>query len=264
MTTRNTAAIFVLASAATLAARAEEGISDNSFLIEEAYNQEAGVVQHIQTLMYMKETRAWAYSFTQEWPVPGMKHQLSYTIPAFEAPGASLGIGDVLINYRYQALFDEHRAFSPRFSLVTPSGDYRKGQGADSWGYQVNLPLSLIVSPKLVTHWNLGATVLPDAREPGGAKARTTACNYGASAIYLATDTFNLMLEVAGLRYQIVQPDGSRAARHSLIVNPGFRYAFNYKSGLQIVTGLSVPFEVSASPTGAGVFAYLSFEHPFK
>lgn len=256
--------LCALATTAAGMARAEEGISDNSFLIEEAYNQEAGVVQHIQTLMYMKETRAWAYSFTQEWPVPGQTHQLSYTLPAYEAPGASLGLGDILLNYRYQALLDDKRAFSPRLSLVVPTGDYRKGQGADSFGYQVNLPLSLVLAPKVVTHWNLGATLLPNAREPGGMRASTTSVNYGASVIYLASDTFNWMLEVAGSGFQVVLPDGSKAGMHSLIVNPGFRYAINYKSGLQIVMGLSAPFEVSAEPTGAGVFAYLSFEHPFR
>lgn len=45
-------------------------IQDNSFLIEEAYNQERGVVQHIQTFQIMKDD-SWIYTFTQEWPVPG-------------------------------------------------------------------------------------------------------------------------------------------------------------------------------------------------
>ena len=34
------------------ARRNVEGIMDNSFLLEEAYNQEVGVVQHIATLFY--------------------------------------------------------------------------------------------------------------------------------------------------------------------------------------------------------------------
>ena len=33
-----------------------EGISDNSFLIEEAYNQEAGVVQHIFGALYFQHS----------------------------------------------------------------------------------------------------------------------------------------------------------------------------------------------------------------
>ncbi|HWH76104.1 MAG TPA: hypothetical protein VNT76_01990, partial [Candidatus Binatus sp.] len=60
---------------ANLAAAAEERpidvIEDNSFLIEEAYNQEAGVVQHIWNAIYTKSGRShgWNFSFTQEWPV---------------------------------------------------------------------------------------------------------------------------------------------------------------------------------------------------
>lgn len=52
-------------------------IQDNSFLLEEAYNQEAEVVQHIQSFMYMKRSKDWVYTFTQEWPVPDETHQLS-------------------------------------------------------------------------------------------------------------------------------------------------------------------------------------------
>jgi hypothetical protein len=44
--------------------RPAAGIQDNSFLIEEAYNQEPGVVQHITTLR--RQDRSWFYSFTQE------------------------------------------------------------------------------------------------------------------------------------------------------------------------------------------------------
>ena len=46
-------------------------VSDNSFLVEEAYNQEAGVVQHISVFQRGTQSGDWAYSFTEEWPVPG-------------------------------------------------------------------------------------------------------------------------------------------------------------------------------------------------
>lgn len=58
-------------------AEEEKKIQDNSFLLEEAYNQEAGVVQHIQSFMYLKKSKDWIYTFTQEWPVPKETHQLS-------------------------------------------------------------------------------------------------------------------------------------------------------------------------------------------
>src|SRR5258708_5686410 len=45
------------------------GISDNSFLLAEAYNQEFGVVQHISALSRCGPSD-WIYTFTQEWPGP--------------------------------------------------------------------------------------------------------------------------------------------------------------------------------------------------
>src|ERR1043166_4438235 len=78
------------------------GIVDNSFLVEEAFNQEPGVVQNI--FSYTREaSRQWILSFTQEWPVGSMTHQLSYTLPVGRM-GADTGFGDVLLNYRWQAL----------------------------------------------------------------------------------------------------------------------------------------------------------------
>src|SRR5438876_6718461 len=67
--------------------RPVEGIMDNSFLIEEAYNQEAGIVQHIFNGVYSVDRisgttqRRLDLSFTQEWPAYGQAHQFSYTIP---------------------------------------------------------------------------------------------------------------------------------------------------------------------------------------
>src|ERR1041384_3024217 len=93
-------------------ARNVDGIMDNSFLVEEAYNQEPGVVQHIFTASYGvkqlagPDDKAWNPTFTQEWPVFSQRHQFSYTVPYYflESGGQSKdGLGDILLNYRYQA-----------------------------------------------------------------------------------------------------------------------------------------------------------------
>jgi len=241
-------------------------IQDNSFLIEEAYNQEAGVVQHIQSFIYMKQSKEWAYAFTQEWPVPDETHQLSYTIPVLRVadPATSTGIGDIALNYRYQAIAKERVAFAPRLSVIAPTGDYKKGHGNGATGIQVNLPLSVELSDTVVTHWNLGGTYTPNSKEPGGARADTVGSNYGASIIYLATANFNLMLEAAGTNFQTVQADGSRQREKTMFINPGFRYAANFDSGLQVVSGVSLPIGIDTSSDTQGVLLYLSLEHPFK
>jgi hypothetical protein len=238
-------------------------IQDNSFLLEEAYNQEDGVIQHIQTFQYMKGD-GWLYTFTQEWPVPKQAHQLSYTIPVARqgAPGRETGLSDILINYRYQAIFKDAIAFAPRFSLVLPTGDYTRGLGTGTVGYQVNLPLSVELNDKFVTHWNLGWTFTPNSKEPGGAKADTVGTNYGGSLIYLASENFNLMLEAVGTTNQTVVSQGVTASENSLFINPGMRFAINFASGLQIVPGISVPIGFGPSKGEYGVLAYLSFEHP--
>src|SRR5512132_2382866 len=57
-----------------------KGIQDNSFFIEEAYNQEPGVVQHILRvpLSFTTGPRDIAPSLPQEWPVFSQTHQHSY------------------------------------------------------------------------------------------------------------------------------------------------------------------------------------------
>lgn len=234
-------------------------IEDNSFLLEEAYNQEDGVIQHISAFQYM-QNKTWLYTFTEEWPVPNQTHQLSTTIPVMNL--GNTGIGDIALNYRYQALFTDRWAFSPRFSLLLPSGDYKKGLGNGVMGYQINLPLSIICSRKLVTHYNLGSTFTPNAKDIFNSKSNITNINYGASAIILITETFNFMLEVAGNNNRVKATGESTVIDNSLFINPGFRYAINCKSGLQIVPGIAVPIGVGPSNGEYGIFAYLSFEHP--
>ena len=243
------------------------GIQDNSFLIEEAYNQEEGVVQHISTFTRLWPSKVWAYTFTQEWPVnPQPRHQLSYTIPVV-SPGdpSGAGIGDVALNYRYQLVGNGSAkvAFSPRLSVLLPTGDYRLGRGAGGTGVQVNLPLSVVVNQKLVTHWNAGTTLVPSARNPVGDRAATYGYNLGQSFIWQVHPRFNAMLETAWTGSDLVVAPGRTKRQHSLLINPGIRWAFNFSSGLQIVPGIAVPIGVGPSRGEKGIFLYLSFEHPF-
>jgi len=46
---------FVMLGHSGVLAEEPKKIRDNSFLLEEAYNQEEGVIQHIQSLQYMKD-----------------------------------------------------------------------------------------------------------------------------------------------------------------------------------------------------------------
>jgi hypothetical protein len=260
-------AAFVAASPLAAQTPEEPGpIADNSFLIEEAYNQESGVVQHISTFSRPDGGGAWAYTFTQEWPFHGMKRQLSYTIPVFREDGSGTGLGDVALNFRYQLVGDggDGLHVAPRATLLFPTGNERRGRGAGGLGFQANLPLSVRPLPGLALHGNAGLTYTPDARNALGRTAGTVNANLGGSAIWLLRRTFNLMLELLWVSTEQVTGPGETVREESLFLNPGIRWAFNFPSGLQIVPGLAYTVGLADSEGEDGLFLYLSFEHPFQ
>jgi hypothetical protein len=155
-------------------------------------------------------------------------------------------------------------AFSPRFSVLLPTGDSRLGRGSGAVGFQTNLPLSIVASKKFVTHWNAGATFTPSAKNELDQKAFTAGYNLGTSFIWLAHPRFNLMLEtVFASSESVIAPDVTQR-ENSLLISPGFRWAHNLKNGLQIVPGFAVPIGAGPSSGEKGIIFYLSFEHAFK
>jgi len=255
--------------AQTTSAPAEpEPIQDNSFLIEEAYNQPVHVVQHINTFQRPQQGGGWMYSFTQEWPMRSQRHQLSIGVPlqrlADGVPGMT-GVGDVALNYRLQLAGVDGGAvaFAPRLSLMLPTGDVKRGMGSGSAGAQVNLPVSVQLTPWLVTHLNAGATLVPRAHDAANATASTTGYNLGQSVIWLARPTLNFLLETAWTSTETVVGADVTERTNAFVVAPGVRYAFNLKSGMQIVPGAAYVIGAGPSRGTESVFTYLSIEHAF-
>jgi len=244
-----------------------KGIQDNSFFIEEAYNQEPGVVQHIFNLAidFTNGSREIGPSFTQEWPVFSQTHQFSYTIPYLFTEDDN-GMEDMRLNYRLQAFMEDKYtpAFAPRLSLVLPTGDTDKGFGAGVVGYEFNLPFSKIVSDRWTVNFNAGMSVFPNAHQ----SHHLTNYNVGASAIYAVSRDFNLMLEtLAGWNEDIAE--GVFAFEETVergttaIISPGARYAFNLPNDAQLVIGAALPIGLTSDSPDWGVFFYCSFEHAF-
>ena len=181
----------------SLRGQATSPIQDNSFLIEEAYNQAAGVVQHILSFHLEDGGPTSSFLFTQEWPVRRVRHQLSYSVP-FERADASTGagLGDVHLNYRYQLVGDGAAAVAvaPRLTVILPTGDYRRARGAGALGAEAWLPVSLVLSTQLVAHANLGITLTPNARDSDGAHATTRDWTAGGSIVWLAHPRLNFLL----------------------------------------------------------------------
>ncbi|HYH82564.1 MAG TPA: hypothetical protein VEX86_22425 [Longimicrobium sp.] len=264
------AALLLLAAGPALAQDDRPApIEDNSFLIEEAYNQESGVVQHISAFALGDDGRSWAYGFTQEWPIFGRRHQASFTLPLQnegESFGRGVGIGDVALHYRYMAAGVDGGplAVAPRLSVLLPTGDAERGLGAGGAAVQVNLPVSLTLSRALVAHTNAGATFTPAARDVDGNEARTTGFNLGQSLVWLVHPKANLMLEAAWTRDQDVAGPGERTDSRTFFLSPGVRFAIDFPSGLQVVPGIAVPIGIGPSSGERGLFLYLSLEHPYS
>lgn len=237
------------------------GIQDNSCLVEEAYNQEAGVVQHIGCLR--RQGRDWLFNFTQEWPIGSQAHQFSYTLPYTWLRGEGQrvqGIGDVMLNYRYQALYESAAvpAFSPRLSVIVPTGSRDKGTGTGSYGYQLLLPFSKIVDNRVTLHANAGVTSYFDVQG-----RKPTSYLVGASAIYAVTRDFNLMLESLHEWSETVNDAREVEKERAFTISPGARYAFNLPAG-QLVLGVGLPIRLTKEIPNYGIMLYTSFEHNFS
>jgi hypothetical protein len=240
-------------------------IQDNSFLIEEAYNQESGVVQHISTFA-RANGGDWAYSFTQEWPLGGIRHQLSFTIPIEHAATSGTGLGDVGLNYRYQLIGspEARTIMAPRFSLILPTGSDEAGRGTGTIGFQGNVPLTIVPEPRFAFHGNAGFTVTPSARSPLGGKATTFSRHVGASLVWLLQPSLNLLVEALWLLEESAVGEGITLREETTFISPGIRAALDVRGGLQIVPGIAYTVAVSPRAGEDGLFLYLSFEHPFK
>jgi hypothetical protein len=264
------AALFALLSCWPLPALAQPPapaepfrITDNSFLVEEAFNQDAGIFQNIFGLIRLDGN--WVAAFTQEWPLVSQAHQLSYTVAWLDS--GHRGAGDVLLHYRYQALVEGpgRPAFSPRASLVLPTGDWRRGLGNGSAGLQVNLPFSKQTGD-LYWHWNAGLTWLPRARAidaTGTTRRENLASPFVAgSAIYRAAPMVHLMLE-SSLSFDESIGEPSTTRQHGFTLSPGIRAGKDIGEQ-QLVFGLALPTTWSSGDRTSGVFGYFSYELGFR
>jgi hypothetical protein len=267
--------LFAMGMTRVAAQEPIDEISDNSFLIEEAYNQEPGVVQHIFNFIYTHDSqrRGWYFTFTQEWPVFSMDHQFSYTLPFYHLTdeGDRLrGIGDMLLNYRYQLLEEKPNvpAFSPRFSLIVPTGNRDKGTGDGVVGYQWNLPFSKKINGNLVLHANLGITYLPGVRallDGGGLSPKRSLVSYnlGASGIFALSGRVHVLLEWVGNFEANISNKGKVTHDFSAILSPGIRASVIDRENFQTVIGVGIPVGLTRPADNFGVFLYLSVEHKF-
>jgi DtxR family Mn-dependent transcriptional regulator len=245
------------------------GTSDNSFYVEEAFNQEPGIVQNIFGFERMGP-RGWNASFTQEWPAAGIRHQLSYTLTGAR-DGGSTRFSDAAIHYRHQVWNDEGRtpAFSPRVSLLVTRNDGDTPADEGMVGLQTNLPFSKDAG-WVFLHANAGLTWLPSAStagfQTGGVRAAEDVALlspfFAGSVIVAARPMFNLMFETVVESEESVVGPGLSDRSAVVTFAPGARGGWNIGDA-QLILGLAVPFIRQEGETDVGLFTYFSYELPF-
>jgi hypothetical protein len=171
-----------------------------------------------------------------------------------------------MINYRYQLIGADGGkvAVAPRLSAVVPTGDEAKGMGNGAFGLQTNLPISVELSPAFTMHGNAGATITPSAKDALGNAATTKSFSAGGSLIWLASSTFNVMLESVWTSSEAVTGADLTERSESFVIAPGVRKAFNLASGMQIVPGLAFVKGLGDNSAQKDLFFYFSIEHSFK
>jgi hypothetical protein len=165
------------------------------------------------------------------------------------------------VNYRLQALMEGDRvpAFSPRLSLILPSGKVEDGLGDGSPGWQVNLPFSKQTGD-LYLHWNAGFTHLPDANADGASHSLLTP-HVALSGIWRARPMLHVMVENV-LEWQETIEGTVKQRDRVVTVSPGLRFGWN-TGDAQTIFGLAVPVEFVADAMDIGVLGYFSYELPF-
>lgn len=230
---------LLLAPVERLVAQAVPPIRDNSFLIEEAYNQDRNVVHHIGVFTSGPKD-GWAFHLTDEWPLGGLRDQLGVAATFIEGGGGAT-LGGLAVHYRRQLVGHPEAAFivSPRLSLLGVFGETFN----DGLAVQANVPVTAVLSNALVSHWNLGATV----------GVGPTILNAGASVVWLVAPWMNFLVE--GLFF------GIEGDLPGYVVSPGIRWAANIGS-VQVVPGVAVPLNLGHRG-GNEVLFYLGVEHAF-
>jgi hypothetical protein len=255
----------------------QPAIEDNSFLIEEAFNQRMGVLQHIFNVNVNDfGSRDVTYSFTQEIPLTDESHQLSYSLnyqshnPTDSSSGVVSGLSDIYVSYR-PLLSDASRwaMVIPRFTIILPTGKSADGLGGGAFGFQFNLAITKRISNKLMTHYNFGYTkffkydsyAFINGEHTLAYERDLTDPNAGMSIVWSARQKVNFLLESVISRNGFIQNNGVVGHAWHHIVNPGVRFSINTKQ-MQLVPGISYQLDVNSKERG--VFLYFSIEPDYE
>lgn len=245
----------------------EDGMDDNSFLMDQGLVQDRGTVEHIfYAITYPSPPRDAYFNFIQEWGI-AERHDLGFTLPItiFEKSGD--GLGDVFLDYRYQVVKGKRLNIAPRFSLILPTGNTNKNLGYDTVGFQNNWAMSVYWNRHFATHWNMGTTLLPQAKDilSNGSSERKFMANFnfGASAAWMLNHRLNLALEFLTNLGSEINNNRNINLFGQYILNPGVSTCIDIKS-VSLIPGISAPLTWTRDNFEPGIYVYFSIQHPFR
>lgn len=254
----------------------QPAFEDNSFLFDEAINQEKGIMQYVSSLYFDNVNGGnLIFGFTNEIPLVGERHQLNYTINYHldrltPANGHTNGFGDLSIGYHYKASGKRNWIMAiPGISLIIPTGNAQEGRGIGGMGARAGISFTKRLSHKWVTHYTLGYTFIAQADRysypMGGQPVLAYEKNLqyagvGGGVTWYVSRKKVLFAELISNFITDIRGDGSLLRRNLATINPGFRFAID-ANNIQIVPGISTPIVLADGAfSRLGIFFYLSIE----
>jgi len=252
---------------------------DNSFLFDEAINQEKGIMQYVSNLYFDNVNGGnLLYSFTQEIPVGGEQHQLNYSLlyhldRATPSGQRSSGFGDISVGYHYKLTGKRDKVMViPGITVIIPTGNSQEGRGIGGAGAQATVTFTKRLSHRLVTHYNIGYTFISQADRYTYSNTDSPVLAYernlhyaglGAGATWYVSRKKVLFAELISNFVTDINQDGSLRHRNISTINPGFRFCID-ANNVQIVPGVSSPIILTDGAfSRMGIFFYLSIESEY-
>lgn len=240
-------------------------IEDNSFLLEEAYNQKPGEFQFIQRYQGYNSGREYLFSSEGEVPLGSVQHQFSYQINRLNVDGDHGTYGDTTLSYRYQSVNKEAFLMAHRLGVLIPTGSVQEESGYGVVGLEYMQAMTFILNEQWVNHWNLGFTHYSEGKHNDSDKRRTlNMFRAGTSLVYLLKDNLNFLLEGLLGANENLNLNEKKEYEKFFTLNPGVRTAIDFAwKETQLVPGIAFPIRFQKDRVEHGIFLYFSIEPQF-
>jgi hypothetical protein len=237
--------LFLILPLATAGAHADE-FADRTFFVEEAFAATDDATRH--ALQFGDESLT--YALTQEWIAGGGAHHVSCSAPFAYSRHDQLELGDVSLHYRRQV--ERGRAsIAPRLSITLPTARDEDAPRGHSPGIELNVPLSIIHTDRMASHWSVG---LSSAAGAGTDSAIGTARG---GIVWVMRPGVAAVVEVA-------HDTASRVSDRRTLFSPGIRVAVPLSGGTVIAPGIALPLDVADRFRNDGVIVHATLLLPHR